>query len=268
MNKTNIEYLDYTWNPIAMRCSPVSEGCKNCWHLRMCNQMTANLSISKRKRLAYAGGEPILDEEELFAPSKLKKPARIGVQFMGDLFHENVPDEMIYQIFECIAWSTQHIFIILTKRPDRAKKYMSGKTYFTGDSLPNLWLGVSVENQQTADERIPILLQIPAAKRWVSVEPMLEFVDLERIYYEKSKTVQAYLRTLSKKAVVPFAVIDYPGIDWAIVGCESGPQARPMKWDWAIDLRRQCKNAGVPFFFKQPFDKTTPEELKVREIPG
>jgi len=185
MNKTNIEYLTHSWNPIAMRCTPVSEGCANCWHLAMANRLAKNPVIPKDRRKAYAGGKPVLIESEIDAPLKRKKPAIIGVNFMGDLFHPDVSDEMIDAVFSVMAQDicsplhglntpTRHTYLVLTKRPERI---LEGHPEFF-ERWPNIWLGVTCENQQTADERIPILLQIPAAVRFVSIEPMLSKIDL------------------------------------------------------------------------------------------
>lgn len=199
MQKTSISYLTHTWNPIAMRCTPVSEGCANCWHLKFANRHAHNPKFSKEMRKAYSGGEPYLREDELIRPFKLKKPSRIGVQFMGDLFYEHVYFEWIDQVLEVVMRNPRHIFIFLTKRPlimqfyfnniinntmgtwDRFRKsvsfydacHRSVIKLRKGKVIENLWLGVSVENQEQANKRIPILLEIPAAVRFVSVEPML-----------------------------------------------------------------------------------------------
>jgi len=168
---------------------------------------------------------------------------------MGDLFHDEVPDEFIDRIMAVVARAPNHIFLVLTKRPDRMLEYFAdpnlsrrpeidlwrctiaaswAQHYYdeipeTLWPLPNLWLGVTAEDQQRANERVSLLLQIPAAVRFVSVEPMLEAVDLS-----------SWL----------------PSIDWVICGCETGPQARPMEVDWARSLRNECQEAGVPFFLK------------------
>jgi len=165
--------------------------------------------------------------EELAKPSARKKPAIIGVQFMGDLGHEKIPEIFLEAIFRKIHEAKQHTFLTLTKRPERLFDWMS----LANDPLPNLWLGVSVENQCTADERIPILLQIPAARRFVSVEPMLEEIDLR----------------LDENGRHP----DYDwGIDLIICGPETGPRKRPFDVVWARSLRDQCAEAGTPFFYK------------------
>lgn len=228
MNKTNIEYLDYTWNPVKMRCAKCSPGCENCWHLAQCEMRKNNPKLPQRLRDVYAGTATFyLDEKELNC-SMPKKPARIGVQFMGDLFHESVPFEWIDRIMTTIAREPQHTFIVLSKRPERMKAFF--EKYHHYSVVDNYWLGVTVCNQDEADRKIPILLQIPAAVRFVSIEPVLGAVDFPGVKHSgkcKSK------------------------IDWVICGGESGPNARPLNPQWVYSLLIQCKNAGVPFFFKQ-----------------
>lgn len=187
MQKTKISYLDYTYNPIKMRCTPISEGCRNCWAIAMMKRLAKNPSCYADQQRAYAGEPPMLDTKELEAPLHLRKPARIGVQFMGDLFHEKIDVEFLKDIFSVIRACDRHKFFLLTKRPQNInKKYFE---YFGNTSYSHVWLGVSVEDQKAADERIPILLQIPTAHRWVSVEPCLGSIDLSRfIGYNPIKT--------------------------------------------------------------------------------
>ena len=219
-----------------MRCTPVSEGCKNCWHLMMACRLAANPMIPNLEARAFAGEEPVLYRNQLDAPLRLRKPARIGVQFMGDLFHEAVPRKFIDQIIGVIAGARQHIFMILTKRPENIDF-----SFWKGCSdwpLKNLWLGVSVENQKTADERIPLLLQTPAAVRFVSYEPAIGHVSFHK-----------YLRAFDEDNPPGWGGF-YSELDWIIMGCETGSGARPMHPDWARSVRDQCKAAGVPFWFK------------------
>jgi len=182
---------------------------------------------------------------------------------MGDLFHEDVPDRFLDQIFAVMAKAEQHIFLLLTKRPKRAKEYILKAMYdencnYQGwyeaindleipDVTPmeNVWLGVTAENQARADERIPILLQIPAAKRFVSVEPMLWSVDLSiPLHIEWGDVIEEWIEAWPGKQAYK------NHIDWVICGGETGPGARPMRPDWVRSLRDQCQAARVPFFFK------------------
>jgi protein gp37 len=198
-----------------------------------------------------------------------ERPRRIFVNSMSDLFHENVTDEMRDRIFAVMALCPQHIFQVLTKRPERMLKYLTTSSVLRTDRLtkivglnfpigtesklqpiawplPNVWLGVSVENQAAADERIPLLLQTPAALRFVSCEPMLGSVDLLRTPrpgYMHDWLTGEYETVREHRST--------PHLDWVIAGGESGPGARPMHPEWARALRDQCDEAGVPFFFKQ-----------------
>jgi protein gp37 len=209
-----------------------------------------NPNISAWHRLAYEGQKPILDEKELEAPLRLKKPARIGVQFMGDLFHEDIPDSFVVRILNvAFARANKHQYFFLTKRPERMEHilqrvWLDSCGGILADKSKRLWLGVSVEDQQTADERIPILLQIPAAKRFVSVEPMLGPVKL---LYKWLSDSRPHLKTFDLGS--PAQTLD-GGIDWVVCGGESGPKARPIHPDWVRSLKNQSQAAGVPFFFK------------------
>ena len=253
MNKTGIEYLDYTWNPIVMRCTRISEGCDNCWHLRTCDRLKHNPRMMMN---IYAGkNSPWPDPLRLTEPLHHKKPARIGVQFMGDLFHDDVmamgqnPGERIFSIYDVMIKAKQHTFLVLTKRPENARKWYFG-WHFGSDDWSHIWLGVTAENQTRAHERIPILLKIPAAVRFVSLEPMLESIRLLWLQHG----------LLDSK--------HYHVLDWVIVGGETGPGAREMDPDWARSIRDQCKEVGVPFFMKQMSKKAPiPPDLQVREWP-
>ena len=196
----------------------------------------------------------------------------IFVNSMSDLFHDSVPDEFIDSVFAVMAIAEQHTFQVLTKRPERMQRYLAelrsrsqeiakaamyvlnGKHWTDGDNmwdfvanrieaspLPNVWLGVSVEDQATADERIPLLLQAPAAVRWVSAEPLLGSVDMTNLAVKGDGRWDAFAQP----------VPNYPRIDWVVCGGESGKKARPMHPEWARTLRDQCVAAGVPFLFKQ-----------------
>lgn len=244
---SRIEWTDATWSPVT-GCAPISEGCQNCYARRMANRL--------RGRCGYPADDPFrvtLHPERLEEPLKWKKPRRVFVCSMGDLFHEDVPFEFVDDVFLIINACPEHTFIILTKRPDRMKQYFDHDYKVTehirsfGLDIPNephsnVWLGVTAENQQRADERIPILLQIPAAVRFVSVEPMLGPVDLS--YYLPRKPIKD-----CSDEMLPY--YNAHGFNWVVCGGETGPGARPIHPDWVRSLVLQCKNAGVPFFFKQ-----------------
>lgn len=226
MNKTDIEYLDYTWNPISMRCTPKSTGCLNCWHLMVADRLANNPKMPEEKRHAWSGGRYILDEKKLKDPFKKKEPSTIGVQFMGDLGHWNITFEDFCKIMQEIERSRRHTFILLTKRPNRIKQFVDTFTSnmtMNEEPLPNLWIGVSCSTQKDTDDNIPVLMEIPAAKHIVSFEPMLSMINLE----------------------------DYKGIDWAICGCESGSKRRPTELQWIQGLCAQCFVLDIPFFLKQ-----------------
>jgi len=243
MQRTKIQYLDYTWNPIAMRCTSISSGCANCWHLAMAKRLAGNKLLSRKERRAYSGDRgPVLKIKELSTPLYLKKPARIGVQFMGDLFHESIKFEIIKQVLMNAANSKRHFYLFLTKRPLRMAECMrwfqqfayQGEDGYINIKIPDcFWLGVSVEDQKTADEKIPILLQIPANYRFISIEPMLESITLAHY-------IPAPVGLVPKSQT----------LNWIILGGETGPKARLMQIEWVRSVRDQCQAAGVPFFFK------------------
>jgi len=199
------------------------------------------------KRLAGRFGYPkedpfkvTLHADKIEEPLKWRKPSRIFVCSMGDLFHKDVEPIWLSMIFRTIEKCPKHTFMLLTKRPEIALEHSKNLMleYFFG--LPNLWLGVTVENQAQADERIPILLQIRAAVRFVSVEPMLGPVKLPSGWKGARRMSDGHEYYWQ----LPF-------LDWVICGGETGPGARPIHPDWARSLRDQCQAAGVPFFFKQ-----------------
>ena len=238
---TKIEYLDETWNPVT-GCSPVSEGCTHCWAKIMAHRFPAIHGYYQEFDGDYHGWEPAefkhvrFHPERLGQPLKWKKPRRIGVCFMGDLFHKDISREWITLTMSVISGCPGHTFMVLTKRPENALQYFRSIDCYWG--MKNIWLGVTAENQQRADERIPILLQIPAAKHFVSLEPLLGPVEIKQ------------------------------RLDLVIVGGETGPGARPMNPDWARSIRDQCKAAGVPFFFKKMGgNRPTPPDLMIREFP-
>lgn len=238
MQRTDIEYLTHTWNPIAMRCTKVSPGCDNCWHLRMAHRMASNKTLPLWRRKIMAGTDgPKLDLIELDEPLKNSRDIWqriIGVQFMGDLFHESVTHEQIVRVIEVIEKGSWRTFMILTKRPEKMLDFFAGSSGAGLQAPPmrNLWLGVTTENQEQADNRIPVLLQTPAAHRFVSIEPCLGEVDLTNIQ------------------VPPDYHQPPASLNLVILGGETGPHARPMNPLWVRKVRDDCAAAGVPFFFK------------------
>lgn len=226
---TKIQWTDETWNPTT-GCSRVSEGCRNCYIER-----TPPFRMAGRKL-----GDPVqLHPDRLDSPLHWKKPRRVFVNSLSDLFHEDVSWTFILSVFTTMEKSPQHTFQILTKRPERmlpVVEWVGRKFIEMGDlwPLPNVWLGVSVEDQKTADERIPILLQVPAAVRFLSVEPLLGPVDL---LYSAFNGADSFGRM--------------EGLDWVIVGGESGPKSRPCDLAWIRSIVEQCKGAAVPCFVKQ-----------------
>jgi len=229
MSDTSIEWLrdkdglkGKTWNPIT-GCTPISEGCQNCYAERMSKRLAG--------RYGYPADEPfkpgVLHEDKLHEPLKWKKPRKVFVSSMGDILHDKVDGSDLVKVFDVMVKCPQHTFIMLTKRADRLGWFSLNGPLIGKEPLPNLWLGVSVEDQKTANERIPHLVNIPAAVHIVSVEPMLS--DLNLTYWLTS---------------LPLL------LDWVICGGETGPGARPMLSEWPKSLRDQCVEAGVPFFFK------------------
>ena len=180
MNKTNIQYLTHTWSPIAMRCTPIAAGCKNCRHLKMADRLAKNPTISGFCQKSYRGDSPpVLIKSRLKAPLKKRASgALVGVQFMGDLFYDDVKQKDIEQIFAVMAMAEELTFIVLTKRPDRMKKVVDWRLFsMSGKPKPNVYFGVSVSTQDDL-WMVEELLQIPAAVRFVSVEPCLSNIDL------------------------------------------------------------------------------------------
>lgn len=313
---SNIEWTDSTWNPVV-GCTKVSEGCRNCYAMVMAQRVAAAgdalvctgvpqmspkqwayRNVVKRdgkdKPLPQWNNKVVCIEEALTEPLKWRKPRRVFVNSMSDLFHEDVPFEFIDKVFAVMALAPQHTFQVLTKRPGRMVEYFgiqpegttrpyhvlnqmyqvalesgSGtpvatlynkmqRTYHEDGTrsgfwpLPNVWLGVSVEDQAAADARVPLLLQVPTAVRFLSVEPMLGSVTFRPKADDLRGMVTNMLRGVADKP----AMLD--GIGWVIVGGESGPGARACDVAWVRYVVQQCKEAGVPCFVKQlgarPYD--------------
>lgn len=286
MGKTSIEWTKYSWNPIRgtkglWHCTHVSEGCRNCYAERFNIRMGGPAYEPEADTFR-------LDEKVLEQPLRWKEPKKIFVCSMTDLFHEEVPEDFILQVFAVMAIAERHTFQVLTKRPARMLEFMrvlsekgpsrllynsvKGKWWKPGmgqlgpeDSistklklpLDNVHLGVSVEDQKTADERIPMLLQTPAAVRWISAEPLLGPMHLKRWlgnvwFCNKCGFTTATIAENSRwDHACGYSLAKDHGVDWVVVGGESGPGARPLHPDWARSIRDQCQAAGVPFFFKQ-----------------
>ena len=263
---TKIEWTDATWN-IITGCSVVSPGCTNCYAMHLAGtRLQHHPSRAGLTREGKGGpvwtGETRFNEDWLTVPLKWTRPRRVFVCAHGDLFHRSVSDADLDRVFAVMAACQRHTFQVLTKRPERARKYLSGlarehnrleeslrrlfpliadRVLRLGPPwpLPNVWLGVSVEDQTRADERIPHLLAAPAAVRFLSCEPLLGAVDATAIRRTQGA---GFMRPLDGR---------FNRIDWVICGGESGPNARPMDPAWARSLRDQCVAARVPFFFKQ-----------------
>jgi len=317
-----IEWTDATW-PIVQGCDYESPGCTHCYAVSVVHRLAHNPNpkisaplaglIEKRKGKLFWTGKVALREDRLDWPLTWREPKMIFVPSHGDIFHPDVPDAFLDRIFAVMALAPQHTFQVLTKRPERMRDYLN--TPHRHDKIaaawnwshhdkrgadnrnaglwpfPNIWLGVSVEDQARADERIPLLLDTPAAVRFLSCEPLLGPVDLTRwlpdchecgascgwrsgaLDYPAQEKCNHCGETTKSADIDEFCpkcghqdfsgvcpqcggdVVqshpDTPCLDWVIVGGESGDRARPMHPYWARSLRDQCAAAGVPFFFKQ-----------------
>ena len=282
-DKTKIQWTDATWNPIT-GCTRVSRGCEHCYAERLAagrlRHHTSRAGLTDEH--GRWNGTVRFNKEWIDQPLKWKKPRRVFVVAHGDLFHESVPDAWIDCVFAVMAMSRQHVFQVLTKRPERMRRYLSeevgkhpGNTVIERlekriDSrwqgklltwpwahkederwpLKNVWIGTSVEDQQTLNVRWPIIRETPAAVRWLSIEPLLGGITLDggvdgRDHLEGSTRP-----------------------DWVVVGGESGPGYRPMAADWARLIRDQCDFAGCAFFMKQMAGKKEiPADLMIRQYP-
>ncbi|MGD9850142.1 MAG: phage Gp37/Gp68 family protein [Nitrospirales bacterium] len=244
MGDTTIEWTDKTWNPVS-GCSHVSEGCRNCYAER----------VFPRPYPGRKFTDVQCHPERLDQPLHWKKPQKIFVNSMSDLFHEDVPDGFIEDVFDRMLQADWHTYQILTKRPERMRDFMV--CWIAGlkiKIIEHIWLGVSVEDQETADERIPILLQTPAAVRWVSYEPALGPLDFTNLNDGTLDALDGFDREAIGNICDPGFLSETqhpPRLNWIVAGGESGPQARPAHPDWFRAVRDQCQAAGVPFFFKQ-----------------
>lgn len=267
MNKTDIEWVygpdgaqGYTWNPVV-GCSPASEGCDNCYAARIANRFKGTKAFPD-------GFHVTLHPERLNEPYRLKRPSRIFVCSMSDIFHPDVPDEFIEHTFKVMRDLPQHTFFVLTKRPERmaetawaicSEHHAPNDPYVSNWYAPNIWVGVSAENQEMADKHIPQLMGLPVAHRFVSVEPMIGPVDLESYLPIVVNRDWLGIGTLVQKRV--------GHIDWVICGAESGPGKRECRTDWPCDLQNQCIETGTPFFFKKWNDERDSMMPTCREWP-
>lgn len=298
---TKIEWADATWQPIT-GCSVVSPGCTNCYAMRLAGgRLKHEPSRAGLTAPSNAGpvwtGEVRSNRHWLDQPLKWQRPRRIFVCAHGDLFHEGAPDEWIDQVLAVMALCPQHTFLVLTKRAARMRAYFSrdrrgdwlaaGVAFGGGPSLahgalplPNVWLGVSVEDQVRADERIPELLASPAVVRWASYEPALGSVDcrhfLLSVRGKHGQRVPLPMFDSEEGRSPPHGYLGVAiGLDWVVAGGESGPGARPCDIDWLRTIVAQCREAGVPCFVKQmgadPYWHCSPgvtKQLHLRDRKG
>jgi len=224
MAETSIEWTDATWNPVA-GCTVLTAGCTNCYAMRMAARLEA-MGLEKYKGLTRkSGGRAVwtgrirLDSKSLEAPRTWAKPRKVFVNSMSDLFHPKVPRAFILQVWEVMQSTPRHTYQILTKRPEIMAEVLRDPRF---PVLPNVWLGTSVEDARVLG-RLDALRTVPAAIRFVSLEPLIGSV----------------------------AAGDLTGIDWAIVGGESGPRSREMQPEWVDEIEAMCRRSGTAFFFKQ-----------------
>lgn len=302
-DKTKIEWADATLNVIN-GCSIISPGCTNCYAMRSGGRNLPGHPATGLTQPSKAGhvwtGVLRFNEAMLLQPLRWKRPRRIFWAAHGDMFHDSVPDEWIDRCFAVMALTPQHIHQVLTKRSARMRSYcqslpnrddivvetaralgatlMSCRDVGTAirgglENMEHIWLGVSVEDQQRADERIPDLLATPAAVRWISAEPLLGSINLNHVKFydrvtENGGREAGWESALNGLRYDMWAgdeqdpnVPGFPKLDWVAVGGESGPGARPMHLDWVRSLRDQCAAARVPFHFSQWGDFVPVDEL-------
>jgi len=221
---SKIEWTDVTWNPVA-GCTIASAGCSNCYAMRMAARLAAMGSQKYVGLTRKSGGRAVwtgkiaLDATSLGAPYKWRKPRKVFVNSMSDLFHPSVPVEFIARVWRVMLETPQHTYQVLTKRPDRMQELLRTPSF---GSAPNIWIGTSVEDA-TVLHRIEELRAIPGFIRFVSFEPLIGSVG----------------------------AVDLTNIDWAIVGGESGPRSRLMELEWVNEIENRCRAYGTAFFFKQ-----------------
>ena len=268
------KYWDTSWN-VVTGCTPVSEGCENCWAKAM---VTTRLKHLPRYARGFA---PTFHEDLLTVPLHWRKPRVVFVALMGDLFHEAITDEQIDRVFAVMALCPQHMFLLCSKRAERMQAYLK-RLYARGGltearknlgfgllsgleivarlkegALPNVWLGCTAENQERADERLPKLLELAALgwRTWVSAEPMLGQVDVGAYLPEYDhRPSHEYFQTFQEmcgEKPTGHAELVKAGVGWVVCGGEQGKNSRPMSAAWARSLRDQCDGESVPFWFKQ-----------------
>ena len=256
MSNAPASYATKRWNPIT-GCSPVSAGCANCWASRFAKRHAGRFGYP-----AAAPFTPTCHADRLDEPLRWRKPQVVAVCFMGDLFHDDIRDDFLALVFATMQALRSHLFLVLTKRPARVRSWFndilaarsedeSVRAMIDTWPLPNLWLGVSVEDQASADDRIPILLDTPAAYRWVSIEPQVGPVDL-------SAFIGGPYVGLPGDKIEPHY---NAGLDWVVTGCEAGPGRRPFDHAWARMTRDQCAAAGVCWYYKQAPDRVIPSVI-------
>lgn len=278
-DKSHISWTDATWIPVT-GCTRVSPGCDHCYAFQLHDQRHIAFKRCRWPTAPQQYHQPFsrvqLLEERLTQPLRWREPRRIFVTSMGDLFHEDVPDEFLDRVFAVMALTPQHTYQVLTKRPERMREYLAirrviiGAAFLalSGDTddarlastpwpLPNVWIGTSVEDQERADERIPELLATPAAVRFLSCEPLLGPVDLRLMSVEDGGGIIG-------RQGIPRAHF----IHWIICGGESGPRFRPMETEWALSLKRQCDAAGVAFWAKQGSGRKSEQPFGHPELDG
>jgi protein gp37 len=262
---TSIEWTDRTWNPVS-GCTKVSQGCKNCYAERIFPRPYPGRKFTDVRTHA----------DRLLQPLSWKPGYRVFVNSMSDMFHESLPFEFIAAVFGVMAVTPWHTYQILTKRPEVALRffeymrtwpqaimheavkntigYAHPRRPAVNTSvwpLPNVWLGTSVEDQKTADERLPLLLKAPASKYFVSCEPLLEWTYLGAHFRHDHHVGDTNTCEVCRLVENPMHAADARGLDWVIVGGESGPKARPFHAEWARTLRAQCSYFGAKVFVKQ-----------------
>ena len=308
MSDTKIEWCDKVWNPVR-GCSRVSAGCDHCYAIGQAHRFSGKgkpyegLTRMTKRGVDWTS-KVMLVHDVLEQPLHWKKPQRIFVNSMSDLFHENVPFEFIQAVYLVAAACSRgsellrlnknpmHTFIILTKRIERALefyaewKFPNGRTLQESTALSNVWIGPSIENQKSADERIPAILKMKAAARLLSVEPILDDICFHRWLTRRSDgkwmcceccwkdgCENKQHRYRKECLICGGSGVRTAGINWVIVGGESGSKARPMEGDWARSIRDECHHVGVKFFMKRMSGRTKaereaiPDDLMIREFP-